>query len=326
MQTQYLPLVLGLEVGMTLPEIRLMQAAIALAEERNYSRAAERLHVGQSSLTKQIQELESLVGMKLFQRSHQDVQLTEAGRRFLEDARSTVLYAERALLNAASSEHGADDVLHLGRSVYADPYLVRMLQSTHLSLFPGLKIKLWSNYSHELTRMVATGKLDMALVTSIPDNPAISFLKVSETPVYIAMPKTIPIAERSELYLEDLRNYEWVLFAEHVNPHLFEMIQTAAASKRIRACDMHYVMVAEEAVELVRTQNCIAFLTRDSAWRIGCDDIAVRPLAEDCVKLVTRLATRVDSKTPYVGEFLRSVGGRMSKTPWQAQSPLPLAG
>jgi DNA-binding transcriptional LysR family regulator len=72
---------------MVLPDMRLQQAAIALAEELHFSIAAERLGIEQSSLSKRILELESLVGVRLFERNHQGVKLTDAGRHFVEEAR-----------------------------------------------------------------------------------------------------------------------------------------------------------------------------------------------------------------------------------------------
>ncbi|MGD0736617.1 MAG: LysR family transcriptional regulator, partial [Terracidiphilus sp.] len=63
---------------MVLPEIRLLQAAIALAEELNFSRAAARLRIEQSTLSKRIVELESQIDLRLFVRNHQTVELTEA--------------------------------------------------------------------------------------------------------------------------------------------------------------------------------------------------------------------------------------------------------
>ena len=160
---------------MVLPEIRLLQAAIALAEELNFSRAAERLRIEQSTLSKRIVELESQFDLRLFERNHQTVELTDAGRHFVEDARNAVLHAECAVAGARAALRGADDVIHIGRSVYADPYLVTAIQSIQLSLFPCLKVKLWSNFSHELARMVAAGNLDLALVLAIPDSPSLSF-------------------------------------------------------------------------------------------------------------------------------------------------------
>jgi len=171
---------------MALPEIRLLQAAIALAEELNYSRAAARLRIEQSTLSKRIVELESQIDLRLFVRNHQTVELTEAGRHFVEEARNAILHAERAVADAKAAMQGADQVLHIGRSVYADLYLVTAIQSIRLPLFPCMKVKLWSNFSHELARMVATGNLDLALVVAIPDTSSLSFLSVAELPVRTA--------------------------------------------------------------------------------------------------------------------------------------------
>ena len=302
---------------MVLPEIRLLQAAIALAEELNFSRAAARLRIDQSTLSKRIAELESQVDMRLFVRNHQTVELTEAGRHFVEDARSAILHVEGAVHGARAAQNGADEVLHIGRSVYADPYLVTAIQSIQLPLFPGLKVKLWSNFSHELARMVATGNLDLALVVAIPDTSSLSFLLVAESPGYIALPKSDAKAGSVELRLEDLRAHEWILPAPHINPYITEMIQAAASAKNIVAPDTHTFTTAEEAVGLVLAHKGAAFLTRESAWRISCDEIAIRPLAEERLKLVTSLATRSDDKKRLTSEFVRAAGRKLVK----AQSP-----
>jgi DNA-binding transcriptional LysR family regulator len=296
---------------MALPEIRLLQAAIALAEELNYSRAAARLRIDQSTLSKRIVELESQIDMRLFVRNHQTVELTDAGRHFVEDARSAVMYAERAVADARAAQHGADEVLHIGRSVYADPYLVTAIQSIQLPLFPCMKVKLWSNFSHELARMVATGNLDLALVLAIPDTSSLSFLSVAESPGYIALPKSDAVAGNAELRLEDLRAHEWILPAPHINPYISEMIQAEASTKGIVAPDTHTFTTAEEASALVLAHKGAAFLTREAAWRISSNEIAVRPLTEEHPKLVTRLAMRADDKKRLTSEFVRAAGRKL---------------
>ena len=311
---------------MVLPETRSMQAAIVLAEELNFSRAAERMHVEQSTLSRLIAKLESDIVLQLFARNHQNVEITEAGRRFVEEARNAVLYAERAVLNANAASHGADEILNVGKSAYSDPFLVATLQSVQLPLYPALKVKFWSNYSHELAHMVATGNLNMALVTSVPDTPTLSFLTIAENPLYIALSKEDPLAERKELRLEDLHAREWILFASSVNPHVFEMIQTVASKRGIVAPDLHYVMTAEEASGLVLAQKGVAFLPRDAAWRIACDGIAMRPLMEEQLKLITRLATRSDNKTRLVSEYVRAAGRKLNSIALLQQRRLPLVG
>ena len=298
---------------MALPEMRLLQAAIALAEELNFSRAAARLRIDQSTLSKQIAMLEEQTDLRLFVRNHQTVELTDAGRHFVEDARSAVLYAERAIADARAALHGADEVLHIGRSAFADPYLVTALQSIQLPLFPSLKVKLSSNFSHELARMVAAGTLDMALVISIPDTQVLSLLSIAEEPGYIALPKSDAIAGRDELNLEDLHAHEWIIPERHINPYISDMIQTAASAKKIVPSDTHTFTTAEEASALVMAHKGAAFLTREAAWRISCDEIAIRPLIEDGLKLVTRLATRANEQDRLTSEFFRAAGRKLVK-------------
>ena len=302
---------------MALPEMRLLQAAIVLAEELNFSRAATRLRIDQSTLSKQIATLEEQTDLRLFVRNHQTVELTDAGRRFVEDARSAVSYAERAVADARAAMQGADDVLHIGRSAFADPYLVSALQSIQLPLFPDLKVKLSSNFSHELARMVAAGKLDLALVMALPKMPSLSALPLTEAQGYIALPKGDSITGNTELTLNDLRAHEWILPGPHVNPYIPGMLQEAAAAKGIVAPDTHTFTTAEEASALVSVHKGAAFLTRESAWQISSDEIAIRPLAEKGLRLVTSLATRSDDKKRLTSEFVRAVGRKLVK----AQSP-----
>ena len=297
---------------MALPEMRLLQAAIALAEELNYSRAAARLRIDQSTLSKRIAELESQIDMRLFVRNHQTVELTDAGRHFLEEARSAVVHAERAVADARAALRGAEDVLHIGRSAYADPYLVATIQSIRLPLYPDLKVKLWSNFSHELARLVAAGDLDLALVLAIPDSTSLSFLPITEEPGYIALPKSDAIAASAELHLNDLRAYEWILPAPHLNPYISKMIQDAAAANGIVAPDAHTFTTAEEASALILSYKGAAFLTREAALRIASDEITIRPLAEEGLKLVTRLAMRPDDKKRLTSEFVRAAGRKLA--------------
>ena len=71
-------------------------------ENLNFSRAADRLHIGQSTLSKQVYELESQLGFRLFDRNHQTVEVTDAGRAFVEEAREAVLHTERAVTAATA--------------------------------------------------------------------------------------------------------------------------------------------------------------------------------------------------------------------------------
>jgi len=309
---------------MALPEIRLLQAAIMLAEELNFSRAAERLRIDQSTLSKRILELESQLGFRLFERNHQMVQMTDAGHKFVEEAREAVLHAERAILSAKAAFNGVEEILNIGKSAYTDPYLVSMLLSIRLPLFPSLRIKLWSNFSHELARELIAGALDLALITGVPDTPKVSSLRVADNPFYIAMCLSDPLAEYRELRLKDMHNRNWILFSRHVSPHLYDMIQSEASDVGASATEHHHVTSPEEAVQLILAHEGLAFLNRNGAWRIAQHGITMRPLAENSLRLITNLATRADSKSRLVNEFVRAAGRKLDslRRPLQKSSRL----
>lgn len=309
---------------MTLPDIRLLQAAIAVAEELNFSRAAERLRLTQPALSKQIFELEAQLGFRLFERTHHAVALTDAGRAFIEEAREALSHVERAVLVAYATLKGADEILNIGKSPYGDPYLVSTLMSVRLPLFPGLSVKLWSNFSNENARQVIAGTLDLALITGVPDNPKLSLLNIADDPFYIAMPLEDELAANRELRMSDMQNRNWILLGRHANQHLYDLIQYVASDNGVRSADIHQVMSPEEASELIRERKGLAFLPRHGAWRIARDGITMRPLVEDRLRLVTSLAVRADSKSRLVREFVRSVAHKITQVRPLVQGRLPL--
>src|ERR1700761_5594026 len=138
-------------------ETRLMESAIALAEELHFSRAARKVGISQPMLTKNIQDLESLLGGPLFVRDRKNVQLSDAGRAFVEQARLSLLYSERAVQAARAAMRESDVPLFIGRSPYIDPFLISTLLAIRLPLFPKLKFELVSQYSVELAHELMVG-------------------------------------------------------------------------------------------------------------------------------------------------------------------------
>lgn len=311
---------------MALPEMRLLQAAIAVAKELNFSRAADRLHIGQSTLSKQIYELENQLGFRLFDRNHQTVELTDAGRAFVEEAREAVLHTERAVAAATAVFNGAEEILNLGKSSYTDPFLISTLLSIRLPLFPGMRIKQWSNYSNELARQVISGDLDAAVTTGIPETPRLSLLRLANNPFYIAMAMNDPLGQNPEILLEQMRDKNWILLSRYANSYLYDMILFVGSAKNVRPKDIFHVMSPEEVPELLLEHQALAFLPRAAAWRISRDGITMRPLWEPQLRLVTNLAVRSDTKSRHVKEFVRATSRKMDSLGLKVQSRLQLTG
>jgi DNA-binding transcriptional LysR family regulator len=102
-------------------ETRLVRAVATLAEELSFARAAHKLNISQPALSKQITDLEECHGFQLFTRSNKrDVQLTDAGRIFVEAARSALTQIELGARRARAAHEGNSSTLMVGHSPYAD--------------------------------------------------------------------------------------------------------------------------------------------------------------------------------------------------------------
>jgi DNA-binding transcriptional LysR family regulator len=302
-----------------------MEAAIALAEELNFSRAAHRLHISQPGLTKQIAELENRLGFCLFERDHQVVTLNDAGRAFVEEARISVLHSERAMQAARAALNNAEVVIHVGRSPYTDPFLTTTLLSLRLPLFPELKIVMVSGFSCDLVRDVLAAKLDLAFATEPPVSPMLSALKVSEAPFYVAMSEHNELASHRVLNFGHLDKKSWVLFGRGVHPPLYDSVMRVADGHKVRPRDLHHIMVPEEAFELVAERNGLALLTKTGALRIARDGVTLRPLDEEQLTLKTYLASRGDNTSKLVSEMVRAFGRKMKLMNGDPQLKLPIS-
>lgn len=309
---------------MALPDIRLLQAAVVLAEELHFSRAADRLHMTQSTLSKQILKLERMIGFQVFRHNHQAAELTDAGRVFIAEMREVIAHLERSILSARAVLDGSIEVLNVGKSSYTDPFLVSTILSIQLPLFPNLKIKLWSNYSNQLAQQVMTGTLDLALITGVPYKPQLSMMDIADNPFYIVMQMDDELAAYREICFAQMDGRNWILLGEHANAHLYDTIQSVAAQKDVHPADLYHFTSPEEAGELVREHRGLAFLPRAAAWRIARDGLTIRPLAEDRLRLVTSLAVHIDSRSRLVNEFVKAAGKKFGGMSQKGQKKLPL--
>ena len=308
---------------MVLPEVRLLQAAIVLAEELHFSRAADRLNMSQSALSKQIFKLERGLGFQIFKHSHQVAELTDAGRVFIVEAREVIAHAERSILSARAVIDGPADVLNIGKSSYTDPFLVSALLSIQLPLFPDLKVKLWSNYSNELAQQVIVGILDLALITGVPQKQKLSVMNITQNPYYIVMAMRDDLAVHREVHLEQVDGRNWMLLGKHANAHLYDLIQSVALDKGAHPADIYHFTSPEEASELVREHQGLAFLPRAAAWRIARDGLTMRPLEDDRLRLATGLAVHTENRSRLVTEFVKAVGRKLGSISEMSQKRLP---
>jgi DNA-binding transcriptional LysR family regulator len=305
-------------------DFRLLQSAIVLAEELNFSRAASRLHLTQPGLTKQIQDLESQLGVILFERSSQGVELTEPGRVFIEHAKLAVFHLERAVHLTRAAAKGAEVVVNFGSSPYIDPYIVSTMLSVRLSLFPTMRVHTHSHFSQELMRQVSSGELDMAIIATGEENRRLNFLEIESHPLFALMQTQDAATKQRILSLTDFDDRVWVLFGKHVHPTMHDSLLSRAEELGVAPSEIQYFTTAEEAAYLVAKHQGIAFLNRTSAWRVAINGLTMRPIEEPGIAVKTALITRVDDRTRLTSEYVRSAMTKLQRKSHADQQMLPL--
>ena len=207
---------------MTQNGTKFIDSAMALAETPHFTKASKRLRISQPQLTKNIKELEDTLGIRLFDRDRKTVTLNDAGRVYLEQARLSIMYAERAFQAAKEAVREADTVLHVGRSPYTDPFLVSTLNSVQLPLYARLRIELSSRFSCDLVDEILAGALDIAIATEPPDSP-----------FYVAMSRRDKLAGSPSVTLEALTKYCWILFERRLHPPLYDHVLHLAHERKV---------------------------------------------------------------------------------------------
>ncbi|WP_414675335.1 LysR family transcriptional regulator [Lentzea sp.] len=194
-------------------ELRQLQHFLAVAEECHFTKAAKRLHVAQSGLSASIRALEVELGTPLFLRTTRQVELTQAGRALLPEAR-----------RALSSVESARDAVAAVRGLLRGTLSVGSLQCLHVvhlpavlarfhEAHPGVELRMRQSGNAELVEDVRAGRLDLAFVTRQPriaDDLRVS--TVASEPLVLACAPGSPFAARGSVGLDELRGQSFVDF------------------------------------------------------------------------------------------------------------------
>lgn len=304
-------------------DTKLMESAIALAEELHYQRAARKLGISQPMLTKNIQDVDALVGCPVFLRNQKHVLISEAGRAYVQQARLSLLYGERAVSDARSVGKSMDAPLYVGRSPYVDPFLVTTLTSVRLPLHPTLRLHLVSRYAHDLVHEVLDGTLDLAVINEPSESSTLTQVKVDQTPFYVAMSKQDPLAREQHLNLQSLDQRDLVLFERRLHPVLHDFILERMQLSGARIAAIQQVTAPEEAFPYI-LNGSVALVVKAGALLLARSGVTVRPIVEDNFILRTYLVTRSDNDSRIVSELVRSFVRKLNQLFGAGEKLLPL--
>ena len=207
-------------------ELRHLRYFVAIGEEENYRRAAQRLHVAQTALSTQIQDMEAELGFKLFDRLPRGVKLSAAGRLFLEDARRILQQVSEAAARAARVARGQSGTLRVGFTENASwrgivPESLRRFRERQ----PDAELQLTPATSLEQLEAIRSGRLDAGFVFNMPKGDAeLDYLPVAMQHVELAVPKGHALAKVKKLRLRDLVGASFVWFPRRESPAFYDRL------------------------------------------------------------------------------------------------------
>ena len=194
--------------------LRELEYLVALAEQRNFHRAAEVCNASQPTLSAQIRKLEEELGVTLFERSSRGLILTQAGEAAVRRAR--IILHEVTQLRDEAAGHCADGTrrLHLGVFPTLGPYLLPHIVPQFMRHFPSMEILLTEEKSTILLQRLIDGQIDAALLALPVEDPQVTGQKLFCEPFHLAVPSVHVLAGQDRLSADALSGQRLMLLEE----------------------------------------------------------------------------------------------------------------
>src|SRR5713101_5989974 len=285
-------------------ELRTMRYIVAVGTELHFSRAAERVHVAQPSLSKQIRNVEEELGVELFNRNRRKVEITDAGRAFIENAQQALLYADRAAAAARAASAGSRGKLLLGVSPSIDLELFLRVGKAFEKRYADVQLQFVSAFAGQQAEWVMRSDLHAGLIELPIRYRGLAVLSVFREPVLLAISRNDKLASAKSILPEELKDRTLVLLSDTADLAR-DRILVGLQGWGYRPEKILNVISLAHAFDFVAAGEGIAVL-HASASRFESRKIILRSVPE-LPMLDTGIAYRRDIRSPLVRNLLRVV-------------------
>jgi LysR family transcriptional activator of glutamate synthase operon len=285
-------------------ELRQLRYLVALDEERNFTRAAEREHIAQPALSQQIRRLEEEVGLALVERTTRRVAPTEAGELLVARARRVLAeiegaHAELAALKGVQTGHVTVGVIHT-----MGPVDVSLALAIFHERHPAVELTVREHSSEELAEMLRIDELDLAFlsVTERVESHGLGLQQLVSEELVVILPRTHRLGRRRRVRMADLAGEEFISYRQ--GARLRELLMWAAAQAGFEPRVKLESNESPRIRRMVSRGMGVAILPRSDAEGPGAD-VAVARLTEPSLTRDITLAWREGRRhLPASAEFL----------------------
>ena len=288
-------------------DLRHLRCFLVLAEELHFARAAERLHIDQSPLSRTIKELEEDLGAPLFVRNTRSTRLTRAGKVFLEHVPRVFAVLEQARSSAQAAAAGFHGQIRVGLSDGVTPSRLASLMASCRQEAPDVAIRFFEVPLSQQVRGLREGLYDVGFAKSADVGDGILATPAWSDALHVALParhsllayKRIPLAEvlRYPLVMGDAHVCEG--YCRHIEHILRSVDQEPLVTERVKSFDLMMAMVAAGFALALASASQIA-ASRESG-------IVARPLKESSLRLITYLLRQDAEPSESLKRFIKLV-------------------
>ncbi|MGI9435824.1 MAG: LysR family transcriptional regulator [Geminicoccaceae bacterium] len=297
-------------------DLRQLRYFCAVAEELNIGRAAARLNIVQPALSRQMQALETDLGVTLLERLPRGVRLTSAGERLLEDARRILDDVDRTADRARRAGRGDIGRLVIG---FVDAIVSADVVSTSLRAMqerhPGIVLRLINMSSINQYAALRKGQVDVgfAFYRDTVD-PEIDGFTIIKDEVMLAVAEDQPLAAKSSVGLEVLYDHALIGFPREVAPRFYQDIETSCRKAELPFRTAHEGLSSMAILGLVRAGLGVAFQPRSAEHHLP-KGVVLLPINDLSLTTSLDLAWRTANPSPALRYFTDIVGEAVSKMP-----------
>lgn len=286
-------------------ELRHLRYFVAVAEELSFTRAAERLCTAQPSLSQQIRDLEEQVGTLLLERTRRKVELTDAGKVFLTEARLTLAQADRAIVRARQVGRKGASTITIGFVPAAEVRIFPGVLPRLRMRLPELNVELRSIPTFEQEQKLLDHEIDIAFLRKPIRSPDVMSEVVLSEALVVVLPVAHPLAQCKEIHAQQLDGEAWVQPHPLYSGDLHKVVETYFAQHGVRP------KVTQVATNTLLYLNLIGMglgvgILPAYAVSLTNPAICTRPLAAPAPEIELLMAWRAGECPPHL-EVLREL-------------------
>lgn len=289
-------------------DVRQLRCFMAVAEELHFGRAAARLHVAGPAVSQTIRSMENELGLVLFDRTNRRVELTDAGRLLLEDARGVIDRFDGALAAMARLRTGEGVQVRVGAVPALPPRLIPRLLASFTADAPGVDVVVRALPSgRSAGEALHATDFDLALVRGEVTATGIGTAVIAREPVGVAIPASHWLASNPAITATDLNGAPLISFARATDPvqydHIFNTLAAAGLADLQLIHESHPGAV-EASLRLVESGVGLSLKLRSEVDAFASVAVVWRPLVEVVLEVVVSAAWRLDRVTPALTRVL----------------------